>query len=105
MASNKTMEPSPSRRTARVPSPREETRGPARLIVSQLELLMDTAKRVAGLAGVAMCLVGSFGNRADAQTVAQFKRQSDVIYGRKFGVALTMEVLTPATRNGLGVVW
>jgi dipeptidyl aminopeptidase/acylaminoacyl peptidase len=43
--------------------------------------------------------------RSDAQTVAQFTRQSDVIYARKFGVALTMEVLTPAKRNGLGVVW
>ena len=63
---------------------------------------MDTAKRVAGLAGVAMCLVGSFGNRADAQTVAQFKRQSDVIYGRKFGVALTMEVLERMREHELG---
>jgi acetyl esterase/lipase len=66
---------------------------------------MNTVKRVGSLACVAMCLVGSFGNRADAQTVAKFTRQSDVIYGRKFGVALTMEVFTPAIRNGLGVVW
>jgi len=52
-----------------------------------------------------MCLVCLFGNRADAQTMAKFTRQSDVIYGRKFGVALTMEVFTPATQNGLGVLW
>ena len=32
-------------------------------------------------------------------------RQSDVIYGRKFGVALTMEVFTPPARNGIGVLW
>jgi acetyl esterase/lipase len=34
-----------------------------------------------------------------------YSRQSDVIYGRKFGLALTMEVLAPAKRNGLGVLW
>src|SRR5437773_6457593 len=66
---------------------------------------MDTAKRVGSVACVATCLVGFFGSRADAQTVARFTRQSDVIYGRKFGVALTIEVFTPVTRNGLGVVW
>ncbi len=32
-------------------------------------------------------------------------RQSDVIYGRKLGMALTMEVFTPAVPNGVGVVW
>jgi acetyl esterase/lipase len=35
----------------------------------------------------------------------EYARQSDVIYGRTFGAALTMEALTPAARNGLGVVW
>jgi dipeptidyl aminopeptidase/acylaminoacyl peptidase len=52
-----------------------------------------------------MCVIGSFANRADAQGLAQFTRRSDVTYGRKFGVALTMEVFAPTTRNGLGVVW
>jgi dipeptidyl aminopeptidase/acylaminoacyl peptidase len=66
---------------------------------------MNTVKRLGSLAYVAMCLVFLFGNRADAQTRAKFTRQSDVIYGRKFGVALTMEIFTPATRNGLGVLW
>lgn len=32
-------------------------------------------------------------------------RQPDVIYGRKYGLALTMEVLTPRERTGCGVVW
>jgi len=50
-------------------------------------------------------IYGLFGNRADSQTKTKFTRQSDVIYGRKFGVALTMEVFTPATRNSLGVLW
>jgi acetyl esterase/lipase len=52
-----------------------------------------------------MCLVVLFGSSANAQTVVKFARQSDVIYGRKNGVALTMEVFVPATRNGLGVLW
>jgi hypothetical protein len=43
---------------------------------------------------------------AAAQTrVIEYSRQADVIYGRKFGVALTMEILAPAKANGLGVVW
>jgi dipeptidyl aminopeptidase/acylaminoacyl peptidase len=66
---------------------------------------MNSFKRAGALAYLAMGLVGLFGDRSDAQTVATFTRQSDVIYGRKFGAALTMEVLTPATRNGRGVVW
>jgi dipeptidyl aminopeptidase/acylaminoacyl peptidase len=37
--------------------------------------------------------------------IADDSRKSDVIYGRKFGVALTMEVFTPAAPNGRGVVW
>jgi acetyl esterase/lipase len=42
----------------------------------------------------------------EAQTgPAEYSRQSDVIYGRKFGLALTMEVVTPARANGLGVIW
>jgi dipeptidyl aminopeptidase/acylaminoacyl peptidase len=63
---------------------------------------MKATKR---LAYVALCLVGVSGSQADGQSVAKFTRQSDVIYGRKFGTALTLEVLTPGIRNGLGVVW
>ena len=32
-------------------------------------------------------------------------RRSEVIYGRKFGTALTLDVLQPAKTNGYGVVW
>jgi hypothetical protein len=43
---------------------------------------------------------------ANAQSrVARAFRQSDVIYGRKFGLALTMDVFMSFNRNGLGVVW
>lgn len=36
---------------------------------------------------------------------AEFTRTEDVIYGRKLGVALTMDVLRPATANGYGLVF
>ena len=53
-----------------------------------------------------LSLVATPGSAAPAQTsAAKGSRQSDVIYGRKFGIALTMEILTPATRNGIGVLW
>ena len=53
-----------------------------------------------------LCLITTLGSGAGAQTAtATATRQSDVIYGRKFGVALTMELFIPATPNGLGVVW
>src|SRR5438045_1243368 len=35
-----------------------------------------------------------------------FTRTEDVIYGRKFGTALTMDVLTPKSgANGAAVIW
>lgn len=53
-----------------------------------------------------LSLVSSLGPLTAAQGGApQYSRQSDVIYGRRAGLALTMEVLTPARSNGLGVVW
>jgi hypothetical protein len=92
-----------------VPARQAWTRAPLRslspVLGCQLGLPMDIGKRISWLAYFAICLVGLFGTRADAQTVAKFTRQSDVIYGRKFGAALTMEVFTPTTRNGLGVIW
>lgn len=36
---------------------------------------------------------------------ADFKRTEDVIYGRKFGTALTLDVFQPAKGNGLGIVF
>ena len=41
---------------------------------------------------------------ADSPTNAGPSRIDDVIYGRKFGTALTMDVLRPAKPNGHGVV-
>jgi len=39
-----------------------------------------------------------------AKTNDNFKRTEDVIYGRKFGTALTLDVFQPAKANGLGVI-
>ncbi len=42
--------------------------------------------------------------RAWAQGTEQ-SRIEDVVYGRKMGVALTMDVFKPAKPNGIGVIW
>lgn len=35
-----------------------------------------------------------------------FDRKVDVVYGRKFGTALTMDVFTPKShQNGIGIIW
>jgi acetyl esterase/lipase len=39
------------------------------------------------------------------QTNVDFKRTEDVVYGRKFGTALTLDVLQPVRPNGLGIAW
>lgn len=39
-----------------------------------------------------------------AQTNADFTRIEDVIYGRKFGTALTLDVFQPRPANGVGIV-
>ncbi len=36
---------------------------------------------------------------------AQFERVKDVVYGRKFGTALTMNIVKPRHPNGSGVIW
>jgi len=36
---------------------------------------------------------------------ADYTRTEDVIYGRKFGMALTMDVFEPAQKNGFGVIF
>ena len=53
------------------------------------------------LAAVPFLLPPSVG-AADAPSVT---RKEDVIYGRKYGTALTLDVLTPEKPNGLGIIW
>jgi len=45
-------------------------------------------------------LLLSFNLRAQAQSSAEFTRTEDVIYGRKFGTALTLDVFQPTKTNG-----
>lgn len=42
---------------------------------------------------------------SQTEEIGAHSRQSDVIYGRKYGMALTMEVFKAAQPNGLGVLW
>jgi acetyl esterase/lipase len=42
---------------------------------------------------------------AGAQDKPKFTRTEDVIYGRKFGTALTLDVFKPETPNGCGIVF
>lgn len=42
---------------------------------------------------------------APAQSPADFTRIEDVVYGRKFGVALTLDVIQPAKPNGYGIIY
>lgn len=42
---------------------------------------------------------------ARAETAEPVTRTEDVVYGRKFGVALTLDVLQPAKSNGYGIIW
>ena len=41
---------------------------------------------------------------ATAQTKPDYQRTEDVVYGRKFGTALTLDVFQPAKPNGCGVI-
>jgi acetyl esterase/lipase len=40
-----------------------------------------------------------------SQTKVDFTRTEDVIYGRKFGSALTLDVVRPAKPNGFGIIF
>jgi acetyl esterase/lipase len=52
---------------------------------------------------VALLALGT--GEARGQAKEDFTRQRDVIYGRKFGLAMTMDVFTPKKPNGHGVIW
>jgi acetyl esterase/lipase len=56
---------------------------------------------------LAACLAALFTPTAAAQGAKEdpgFTRTQDVVYGRKYGTALTMDVFTPKHPNGLGVI-
>jgi acetyl esterase/lipase len=55
---------------------------------------------------VSVVLSGSVSVIAVADDQATFDRKVDVVYGRKFGMALTMDIFTPkANANGAAIVW
>src|SRR5262249_16078963 len=49
------------------------------------------------------CLLATGSLRA--ADAPEFSRSQDVIYGRKYGLALTMDVFTPKKANGVGVIF
>jgi len=55
------------------------------------------------LVGALLVLV-AVTSAAEAAKPAKWTRQQDIIYGRKFGTALTMDVFTPAEQNGAAVI-
>ena len=58
-------------------------------------------KRV--IAGALLVLV-VLASVADAAKPMPYDREQDIIYGRKFGTALTMDVFTPQEQNGAAVI-
>jgi acetyl esterase/lipase len=57
-------------------------------------------KILIALLGIALAVVS-----VPAQTKPEFTRIEDVVYGRKFGSALTLDVFQPAKPNGIGILW
>jgi acetyl esterase/lipase len=61
------------------------------------------------LAALTMLVLGAMLSLASGPAVAQeaaFTRQEDVIYGRKYGTALTLDIFTPkGGANGAVIVW
>src|ERR1051325_8722496 len=41
----------------------------------------------------------------NAKSQSAYQRYEDVIYGRKFGTALTMDVFQPANKNGIAIIF
>jgi acetyl esterase/lipase len=61
---------------------------------------MQQCSRVFALALPLLCVLPAGG-----ETLPEFKRTEDVIYGRKFGVALTLDVIQPVkNNNGHGII-
>ncbi len=51
-------------------------------------------------------VAGSLPGRARGDEPPAYDRKEDVVYGRKYGTALTMDVFTPrANANGAAVIW
>ena len=63
-------------------------------------------KRIAMLGILAWAVLAGGTVAVRAADDAPFTRTEDVIYGRKYGTALTMDVFTPKKdANGIGIIW
>jgi acetyl esterase/lipase len=62
---------------------------------------MDMKKLLSAL--VCCVILGTF--VASGQEKSGYKRTRDVIYGRKFGTALTLDVFQPTNANGIGIIF
>ena len=54
---------------------------------------------------LSFCLLATLTPALRADEPPAFQRTEDVIYGRKFGTALTMDVFKPAKPNGVGLIF
>lgn len=72
-------------------------------VSQEITVSMRLRKRLRLLIVVSsLCLSSELAAAPDDVTVTH---ERDVIYGYKFGMALTMDVLTPRSPNGKGVIW
>ena len=72
---------------------------PADSAYSRRDLKQPMKKLLYSSLGLFVCLT------ALAQTNLEFQRTEDVIYGRKFGTALTLDVFQPPKPNGVGILF
>jgi acetyl esterase/lipase len=67
-------------------------------LMGTMGLLVPSPDRLSGAVATG-CAPGDSSNKP------AYTRTEDVIYGRKFGMALTMDVFDPAQKNGFGVIF
>src|SRR5262245_36698037 len=62
-------------------------------------------KRLTSLIVAAAAVIGLAERYVSGDEPQDISRQRDIVYGRKYGMALTMDCYTPAKPNGMGVLW
>jgi len=74
------------------------------IFIMKLELAHFTRRRVLlALLGI-LTLLSPPARSGLAQSKPEFSRTEDVIYGRKFGMAMTLDVFQPSSSNGYGLI-
>ena len=66
---------------------------------------MKTAFKLLTVALLLGCFHLHAETKAPAVVIPTHTRTDDVVYGRKFGVALTLDVITPEKPNVYGIVY